>query len=295
MIPGYKVDKKILLLFLILLQSFVVVETGIWTYFALHEKVGISLRTVGILSLSAGIVLGGWSVLMLREVIRLAAREQEAEVYKVHLEENRELIDVLRSHRHDFLNHLQVIMGCIHLNRAENALNYINEVVDSLKNESLISNMEHPEVAALLFKKMHHAEQDGIRLVVRPESDLRGLDLPASVISRILGNLVDNAFYAVKGLPAEEDRTVEITFSEDSRRFIIKVCNSKPAIPPELQEKVFQKGFTTKGRNGSGLGLYIVKELTEKHGGTVELTSNEEKGTVFAICFPKNVQAPEVS
>ncbi|GAB4263752.1 sensor histidine kinase [Thermincola ferriacetica] len=219
--------------------------------------------------------------------------DKKAESHDAYLERNREfedsreIIEILRLYRHDFLNHLQVITGFIQLNRPDNALNYINEVVDALKKQSLISNMEHPEVASLLFKKMYYAEREGIRFTVEPGSNLRGLDIPASVISGIIGNLVDNALYAARNLPPGEDRTVEIAFGEDNRCFFIEVWYKRPVIPPELQEKVFRKNFTTKGSEGTGFGLFIVKELAEAHGGTVELTSNEEEGTVFTFTFPK--------
>jgi sensor histidine kinase regulating citrate/malate metabolism len=118
-------------------------------------------------------------------------------------------------------------------------------------------------------------------------SDLVGLVIPATDISSILGNLLENAFDAVGTVAETEHRVVSVSFAEDQHHFIISVLNKRPLIPKEIQSKIFQKGFSTKGMSGSGLGLAIVKELTEKHGGSVQLVSDAETGTLFTLRFPK--------
>lgn len=213
-------------------------------------------------------------------------KEALAELEQLYLRDSREFIDVLRIHRHDYLNHLQVIMGSIQLKRSDYALDYIKEVIDGLKKESRISNIKHPEVAALLLKKIHQAEEKAVTLEIDMESDLKGLKLPATDLVRIIGNLIDNALYAVAAL-TESDRKVEVLFAEGDSEYIIEVFNNKPVVPVEVQEKIFHKGFTTKGIEGSGLGLYIVKELVTENGGTIDFTSNEEEGTTFTIRFSK--------
>ncbi len=285
--PRYtKTNQKVVqLISLLLLQAIVVLVNGYWSFSGMDHQLQISMKYITGFSLVAGIVLGFASIYLIKEIVWLAKKEQEAEVSRAHLEDSKELIDVLRTHRHDYLNHLQVIMGCIQLGKQDNAIAYIKDVTESMKTESSLSNLEHPEVAALVFKKMHVADSKGIKLIVDLGSDLRGLRVPATDISRILGNLVDNALAAVDDIMG--DRTVEVVFDEETGTFIIEVINKRPLIPQELQERVFEKGFTTKGVNGSGLGLYIVKELTEKYGGQIKLTSDEEAGTVFSVRFPK--------
>jgi signal transduction histidine kinase len=61
-------------------------------------------------------------------------------------------------------------------------------------------------------------------------------------------------------------------------------------IPAEAREKLFGKFYrapnVTEGIEGTGLGLYIVKAVMEKHGGSVDYVSEEGKGTTFTLRVP---------
>ncbi|MHB9094257.1 MAG: ATP-binding protein, partial [Eubacteriales bacterium] len=61
-----------------------------------------------------------------------------------------------------------------------------------------------------------------------------------------------------------------------------------PEIPEGVRNRIFENGYTTKGSNGSGYGLYISKNLVEKRGGTVSLTGTARLNTSFEITLPKN-------
>ncbi len=72
---------------------------------------------------------------------------------------------------------------------------------------------------------------------------------------------------------------------------VVRICNTGPAIPDELRERIFEPFFTVnrdraRQSGGSGLGLALVKRLTEAQGGTIELLSSDERGTVFELTFP---------
>ncbi|CAM4015502.1 sensor histidine kinase [Saccharibacillus endophyticus] len=71
----------------------------------------------------------------------------------------------------------------------------------------------------------------------------------------------------------------------------IRIFNTGPAIPEELRERIFEPFFTVnrdraRQSGGSGLGLALVKRLTEAQGGSIELLSSDERGTVFELTFP---------
>ena len=63
--------------------------------------------------------------------------------------------------------------------------------------------------------------------------------------------------------------------------------NNGPAIDPEIQKLIFNKFFTTKKKEGTGLGLGIVKNVVETHQAKINLHSDKRK-TCFTITFPKN-------
>ena len=65
----------------------------------------------------------------------------------------------------------------------------------------------------------------------------------------------------------------------------IVVADDGPGIPAEEREKLFLPYYSTKGR-GSGLGLAIVRRIVAEHGGSIEVGSNEPRGTRFTIELP---------
>ncbi len=96
-------------------------------------------------------------------------------------------------------------------------------------------------------------------------------------------NLVSNAIDAV----GEEGRIV-ISAREDPDRYgvLLIVRDNGCGIPKELQDKIFDPFFSTKGTRGSGLGLYLVNEIVTRHGGSITLKSEPGKGTIFYLFFP---------
>jgi len=65
----------------------------------------------------------------------------------------------------------------------------------------------------------------------------------------------------------------------------ILVTDDGPGIAPEERDKLFMPYFSTK-RRGSGLGLAIVRRIIAEHGGSIEVGSNEPRGTRFTIELP---------
>ena len=69
----------------------------------------------------------------------------------------------------------------------------------------------------------------------------------------------------------------------------VSIHDTGPWIPSEHREKLFAPVFTTKpGGTGTGLGLYVVRTLIQKHGGRILVESEEGQGTTFSLQFPKS-------
>ena len=65
------------------------------------------------------------------------------------------------------------------------------------------------------------------------------------------------------------------------------VKDSGIGIKPADQERVFEPFFTTKGdRGGTGLGLSVTYGIVTDHGGTIEISSEPNKGSIFAVWLP---------
>ena len=68
-----------------------------------------------------------------------------------------------------------------------------------------------------------------------------------------------------------------------------KVEDDGPGIAPENLERIFEPFFTTKKDVGTGLGLWVCKEIAERHGGSIQaqsVTANGSRGAVFTVLLP---------
>jgi signal transduction histidine kinase len=110
----------------------------------------------------------------------------------------------------------------------------------------------------------------------------------AGELKQVIANLVSNAADAVP-----ENGTIRVKVSSlqtpQGKLVEISVQDNGPGIRPELKEKIFEPFFTTKKDVGTGLGLWVSKEIIDRHGGTIHVLSpngEEGAGTVFNIHLP---------
>ena len=84
-------------------------------------------------------------------------------------------------------------------------------------------------------------------------------------------------------------RSINVDAALDGDAWVFRVEDNGIGIPAADQAEVFKKfrrGSNTGGINGTGLGLYIVRELTRRHGGEVTFTSERGQGTTFLVRLP---------
>jgi signal transduction histidine kinase len=68
---------------------------------------------------------------------------------------------------------------------------------------------------------------------------------------------------------------------------VLEIEDDGPGIPTEIRERIFEVFYSSRG-GGTGLGLPIARQIIEKHGGTIELDSEEGRGTRFTIHLPRH-------
>lgn len=122
-----------------------------------------------------------------------------------------------------------------------------------------------------------------VNISFSPESNIE-ITADATRIYQMVRNLISNAVDAVllKGEGATRVRSYT-----QGRYVVIEVSDGGIGIPPEIQQKMFDRGETTKWWGvHSGFGLSLVKEVVEQHGGTIEVESEAGKGTTFIIKLP---------
>jgi len=112
------------------------------------------------------------------------------------------------------------------------------------------------------------------------------------VLLRVLTNILDNACYAVirkqQLLDADYVPQIRIELVEGRDSVIWQIWDNGVGISESVQKRLFEPLVTTKpAGEGSGLGLYIVYELLEKHQAVIEVKSQVEEFTEFEVVFPK--------
>jgi signal transduction histidine kinase len=127
----------------------------------------------------------------------------------------------------------------------------------------------------------------GVTVALHLPSALAPLRCDPSLLRQVLVNLVDNAVkYSVGG------GTVLVRVTDGTPSVRIDVVDQGLGIPSAEQEKIFEKFYRldaemTRGVGGSGLGLYISREIVQQLGGTLTLESQVGKGSTFSVTLPR--------
>jgi len=120
------------------------------------------------------------------------------------------------------------------------------------------------------------------------EKDLNGGNLYVSGnsfgLEQAFKNLILNAIDSMDGRP---EKRLRIRVEEDgtSSSILVSIQDTGCGIPKKIVDKIFTSYFTTK-KNGTGLGLPVVKGVVEKHKGKIKVESQLGKGTIFTVWLP---------
>lgn len=139
----------------------------------------------------------------------------------------------------------------------------------------------------VILKSRYHAR---IKITEQYDSNLPNIVCNANGIGQVLMNLISNAIDAI---PEQGEIGIWVKYLSKSEEVIIRINDSGVGIPQNIIDKIFDPFFTTKDvGKGTGLGLYISYNMIKSHQGTIEVVSEQGKGTTFTVklprCFYKN-------
>lgn len=175
----------------------------------------------------------------------------------------------------------------IALRNARRLLRLVNQILDVAKLEAgALRLVPRPLDLALFTRGVGSAftavaERKGLRLMVEAPDTLVGA-FDADAVEKVLTNLLSNA---IKFTP--DGGVVHVALSSDRGAARLVVRDSGPGIPPDQLRHVFERFYqvdesTTRAQPGTGIGLSLVKELVELHGGTVAVESGSA-GATFTV------------
>ncbi len=127
----------------------------------------------------------------------------------------------------------------------------------------------------------------GFRAEFDEEIGLESFDRAA--IFRAVLNLVCNAIDACT--EAESGNLVTLRTQTVADEVVITVADNGIGMSDDVLSNLFVRFFSTKGGQGTGLGLPLVKKIVEEHGGTLEVESKLGQGSAFHLHFPKTPEA----
>lgn len=200
--------------------------------------------------------------------------------------------DSLRSLSHEYSNKLHTIAGLIQIGATEKALSLIGRETRSHQAliQLLVQAVPDPVLAGCLLGKFNRARELRLNLIIDPESQMRELPdkLPREHLVSIIGNVIDNALEATldhQGAGGE----VKLSMTDLGNDLIFEVEDQGSGISPEDQQRIFEKGVTSKTQSGHGLGLHLVKKMLTQLGGMITLEPGDNTGTRFTIYIPKTL------
>ena len=147
-----------------------------------------------------------------------------------------------------------------------------------------------PLLSRVLDNLKKQASKKSVNLESRISPDLPPVSIDVDKMEFVLNNIVDNA---VKYTPA--GGTVVVSTRAEKNAVVIEVRDTGIGIPAAEFDRVFTKFFRSRKAllyhtDGSGLGLYVAKNIVEQHGGSVAFQSVENQGTTFVISLPQTLR-----
>jgi len=201
--------------------------------------------------------------------------------------------DTLRSQTHEYSNKLHTIAGLIQLGAYNDALKLIGSEVSSHQTliHLLLEAVPDPIIAGCLLGKHNRAREMGLQLEIDPGSQMADLpdNLPREQLVSVLGNLIDNALEATRRHTGANGR-VQLSMTDLGQELIFEVEDQGPGIAPEVQDRIFEKGVTSKPGNEHGFGLHLVRQFLDTWGGSITVENlGDAGGSRFTLYLPKTL------
>lgn len=169
--------------------------------------------------------------------------------------------------------------------------NYMSDIIGAVKGQAATLSESEEDTFTLfdLIKRIqilmknelqNNHIQFNISLNQLEQKEIKG---NVNSLVQVINNLITNAIQAYRGNPGEINLSTQLINDE----LDIAVEDHGCGMPKDVQEKLFKEMVTTKGKNGTGLGLFMsYSTIKGKFDGDFTFTSEEGKGTVFHIHLP---------
>ena len=178
------------------------------------------------------------------------------------------------------------------LSKIKNYAAYMSDVITAVRGQAVaftdrtnesFSIEELTKRVSILMK--HELQQSLTSLTTSVQVD-KDLEIKGNINSlvQVINNLISNAIQAYNGEP---NNTIDFSIYKDTKNVIFSIKDYGCGMSEEVQEKLFKEMITTKGKNGTGLGLFMsASNIKAQFNGDIKFTSDKAKGTTFNIIIP---------
>ena len=173
-------------------------------------------------------------------------------------------------------------------------LEYMSDIITTVKGQAvaLVNNEDDSFTVGELIKRVnilmkHELKNAYIYMNILMKADENQV-LKGNVNSlvQVVNNMISNAIQAYNG---KHDQNIELEINKKGNDMIFSITDFAGGLSKEVQDKLFKEMVTTKGKNGTGLGLYMSYSNIKAHfGGDITYKTEIGKGTTFNIIIPIN-------
>ena len=202
----------------------------------------------------------------------LVAREQAEQRYFEEVDEKNAEARMLR---HDMNNHLAAVAMLLQEKKTEDAKEYLRQIMEGLEATKPPVRTGIGVLDGVLMAKETAAKEKGIRMTMEFEGGMQGCMVPDHELCSLFGNLLDNCVEACERLP-QEKRWAKLKVNRQMEMVCVFCENPYDEIKKEGGKLVTQKADS----KNHGLGIRQMERIVKKHGGTMEI---ETENNVFSV------------
>ncbi|CDE24791.1 signal transduction histidine kinase [Clostridium sp. CAG:440] len=178
------------------------------------------------------------------------------------------------------------------IEKIKNYTEYMSDIITAVKGQAVVMSNEDDinftisELVKRVTILMKHELKNAI---INLNTDIKvdeNLTLNGDVnnLVQVINNMISNAIQAYNG---KENESIEFTITKDSKNIIFSIEDHAGGLPDKVTDKLFKEMITTKGKNGTGLGLYMSYSTIKAHfNGNITFDTKKGKGTKFNIYIP---------
>lgn len=204
------------------------------------------------------------------------------------------MANLLDSYRYNDLDEKRLEKS---VQKVENVVNKMSETITDFsgflkptKEKTLFDVSDCIKSAVSLMEESINHHKLTVSVISEDHNEVYGY---SNEMTHVIFNVLNNARDAIVQYEPE-DRTIYVTMMQEDERIEIQVKNKGTTIPPDILEHIFDPYFTTKEQSGgTGLGLFISRQIVEDRMNGELFVENQQDGVVCRIIIPAGIQVEE--